>query len=88
MRLNAIVAKSGLVYGPETLKAMTTAYDRAWAEIAHHFEDGGLQAEAYRHRLANAIINVAKEDSTDAELLKNEALLFIALNKDGSPRAA
>lgn len=80
MPLSNLIAKSGTVYGPETLKAMTQAFDEAWAEIEPHFESGGLQAQAYRLRLAKSILAVATENSTDAEILKNEALAAIALD--------
>jgi hypothetical protein len=83
MPLQGLITKKGVVYGPETLKAITTAFDEAWAEVEHDFEAGSPQAEAYRVLLANAILFVAKATSTDARTLKDEALAIVATAKDG-----
>ena len=47
---------------PETLHVAYSAFDGAWAEIAHRF--GGDPEEA-RQRLAHAILAVMQPDSTD-----------------------
>ena len=65
--------------GPETLKAVCRAFDDAWSEIRHHFDDNHLSTEVARLRLANAILSVAEEDSRDADTLKNRGLQAMAL---------
>ena len=67
-------------YGPVTLKVITKAFDDAWSEIASQFNQTGLQSEAARLKLANAVLSVAKEDSRDANELKNAALQIMAAN--------
>ena len=64
-------------YGPVTLAVLYRALDDAWAEIAHKFvvED---HVDA-RLRLAHALLVVAREDSSDPERLKKDALQVMAL---------
>jgi hypothetical protein len=68
----------GTSYGPDTLKALTQAYDEAWAVIAGNFGEGSIQAG--RVRLANALLSVAFQDSRDVEALKRGALEAMALS--------
>ena len=70
---------NGSSYGPVTLKVITKAFDDAWSEIAHQFQQSGLQTESARLQLANAILSIAMEDSRDAAALKNAALEMMAL---------
>jgi hypothetical protein len=63
-------------FEPETLQVLYKAFDDAWAEISHHF-DG--HSEDARTRLAHAILLVAREDSKDADRLKDAALQVMAL---------
>ena len=63
-------------FSPETLHIIFKAFDDAWNEIAHHF-DG--DAEGARMKLAHALLMVAREDSEDADRLKNGALQMMAL---------
>jgi hypothetical protein len=68
----------GAAYGPAALKVICQAFDNAWAEIGHHFDDP-LTAECARLKLANAILVVAREDSRDVEDLKKKGLHALAL---------
>ena len=63
-------------FQPETLQILFRAFDAAWAEIAHHFPDNDDNA---RMRLAHAVLAVARENSTDMEQLKKDALQVMAL---------
>lgn len=63
----------GAAYGPETLKALTQAFDQAWQSIEGNFGNAPDVVEA-RLRLANALLSVASEESRDVETLKNAAL--------------
>lgn len=85
MPLQGLIKERGNVYGPATLKAITTAFDEAWAEVAPNFVAGSPQADAYRTLLANAILFVAKPASTDAQILKHEALAIVAITKKDDP---
>ena len=60
-------------YGPEALKALSQAFEEAWAEIEGNF--GCDQSrEAARVKLATALLSVASDESKDVELLKRAAL--------------
>jgi hypothetical protein len=67
----------GASFGPDTLKAMGQAFDEAWAEIADHL---GTEVESARLRLAEAMLSVAAEGSTDVAVLKTGALQAMALD--------
>jgi hypothetical protein len=77
----------GASFGPATLKVIGQAFDEAWTEIAGNF--GPSQVEDARLRLAEALLSIANEDSTDVAALKNGALQAMALDyKSGiRPRA-
>ena len=64
-------------FGPDTLKALSQAFDEAWAYIEGNF--GCDQArEAARVKLATALLSVANDDSRDLEVLKRAALEAMA----------
>jgi len=67
-------------FGPETLKAMGQAFDEAWAEIAGNFGTSIDEVESARLRLAEAMLSVATEGSTDVIALKSGALQAMALD--------
>ncbi len=66
----------GSVFEPEILHVAYSAFDAAWAEIAHHFDSESADA---RFRLAHAILVVTKPNSVDAERVKKDALEVMAL---------
>jgi hypothetical protein len=70
-------------FEPSTLAVIFKAFDAAWREIAHHFPDDDEHA---RLRLGHAVLAVAREDSTDAEQVKRDALQVMALAYRGGPR--
>ena len=70
----------GASFGPETVKAMGEAFDQAWAEVAGNFGDNPSQIASARLRLADAVISVTTEGSTDVAALKNGALQAMALD--------
>jgi hypothetical protein len=61
-------------FGPEALKAIGEAFDSAWAEIASGVGTDPFAIEAARLKLANAVLNIADENSRDVEALKRAAL--------------
>ena len=76
MKARALI--EGAAYGPDTLKTMTQAFDKAWASIAHHFENE--ETVRARERLAHAVLAVADADARDVDALKCIALKVLALS--------
>ena len=70
----------GATFGPATLKAVGQAFDEAWVQIASHFGNTPLEIESARMRLAEAILSIATEDSTDVAALKAGALQAMAMD--------
>ena len=69
----------GASFGPETLKVVGAAFDRAWEVIAQNFGNDPADIDRARLRLAEAMLSIAHEDSRDVEALKNGALEAMAL---------
>jgi hypothetical protein len=70
----------GAALGPATLKAMGEAFDQAWAQIAGNFGDSPLEIESAGLRLAEAMLSITTEDSTDVAVLKAGALQAMAMD--------
>ena len=68
----------GASCGPDTLRAVCESFDQAWAEIAGNF--GSTQVESARARLAEVMLSIATEGSTDVVALKASALQAMALD--------
>jgi hypothetical protein len=64
----------GASFGPDTLKVVGRAFDEAWAEIAGRVGTLPIDVESARLRLAEAMLSVAMEGSTDVAALKAGAL--------------
>jgi len=76
----------GAALGPATLKAMGLAFDQAWEQISGNFGDSPLEIESGRLSLAEAMLFVATEDSTDVPALKAGALQAMAMDyRSGIP---
>ena len=73
----------GTSYGPETLTAMTKAFDQAWSVVAGNISQHA--SVAARLRLADALLSVASEDSRDVDALKRKALEAMALSYHAVP---
>jgi hypothetical protein len=86
MKAQELIKGVGACYDPETLKVISKAFDDAWSEISPHFAKNGLKAEAVRRTLANAILEVAAEDSRDSDELKNAGLRAMALAYRSDPQ--
>jgi len=76
----------GGAFGPATLKALGEAFDQAWSQIAGNFGDSPTQIENARLRLAEALLSIATEDSTDVAALKAGALQAMAMDYRSGPR--
>ena len=57
---------------------MGEAFDQAWTEIAGNFGESPSEIESARLRLAEAMLSVAIEGSTDIAVLKADALQAMA----------
>ena len=75
--------KVGASYGPEAVKVMGEAFDRAWLAIADNFGNDEHDIQSARGKLAEALLSVAGEQSMDPEALKNRALQEMALQYRG-----
>jgi hypothetical protein len=80
--MNARRLIDGASFGPDALKALgqafDQAFDQAWAEIAGNY--GDTQVENARLRLAEAMLSIATEGSTEVSVLKAGALQAMALD--------
>jgi len=59
---------------------MGQAFDQAWAEIAGHFGDSPTQIEDARLKLAEALLSLATDGSTDVAALRAGALQAMAMD--------
>jgi hypothetical protein len=71
-------ARQSTSFGPEALKGMTQAFDDAWNSIGANFSNNPLAIEATRLKLANIILAIAQNDSSDPQHIKNAALQIMA----------
>ena len=74
LQRHAFEQQTGGACGPATVSAMTEAFEQAWAEIAPYFSQHPAQEEMYRARVAQAVLEATKSDSTRAEDIKMKAL--------------
>jgi hypothetical protein len=77
VKARRLIASS--TFEPETLEVIYKAFDAAWSEISDHFAREAPATENARMRLAHAVLIVAREDSRDADRLKDDALQVMAL---------
>ena len=75
----------GASFGPEALKVIRQAFDRAWAQIEGNFGNDPNDIERARLRLVNALLSVAYEDSHDVPVLARAALEAMALGYRDHP---
>jgi len=61
-------------FGPEALKTVYQAFDEAWTVLAPRYGNDAPAIEAARTRLANILLGLAWEDSSDVGALKDAAL--------------
>lgn len=68
----------GASFGPDTLKVVGQAFDEAWALIAENYGNDASAIESGKLLLADAMLSVANEASTDVAALKVGALAVMA----------
>jgi MoxR-like ATPase len=71
----------GTMFEPQVLKAVQAAYDQAWERISPSFVADEI--DRAREQLADAIMNVAREKSSEIAMMRDAALRVIALNYPG-----
>jgi len=71
----------GTMFDPQVLKVVQAAYDQAWERIGDRF--AAHEIERAREELADAIMNVARENSSDAAMLRDAALRVMSLRYPG-----
>lgn len=69
----------GASYGPDALKVIWRAFDDAWNEIGPGVTSRPLGVEAARLKLANIVLSLAKNNTTDPQILKDEAVRLFRL---------
>jgi hypothetical protein len=74
-------------YGPDRLKQIYEAFDRAWEAVKPLLDDNPLAHEAARLKLANTILSMAKGDLVDhgapATASPSDVSSIPPLNKNG-----
>jgi hypothetical protein len=72
-------------FGPEALKTIQQAFDQAWEAIASRYGTDPTSVEAARLKLADALLSVASENSSNVEELKSTAVQVLELNYHRRP---
>ena len=75
MRARRII--EGAAFGPEVLKLVMQAFDEAWMVVAPRFTAD--EHEHARAELAEAVMNVAREDSAEVERVREAGLRAMRL---------
>jgi|GraSoiStandDraft_4_1057263.scaffolds.fasta_scaffold319481_3 hypothetical protein len=78
MEPRELIEKSS--FGPDALKVVYQAFDDAWSEIVADYTDDAV-AEIARTKLAEMLLSVANDDSTNSRSLKCLALEMMATQK-------
>jgi hypothetical protein len=71
-------------YSPECLTTISRAFGEAWDAIAAQVGDDLGDAESARNRLAQVMLALVDEETSDAAALKEAALLAFALRSVSS----
>ena len=72
---------SGAAFGADVLKVVVKAFNDAWAEIEPSITDRPENIEAARLSLVNIVVSLVKDDTSDPESLKNEAVRIFQLKR-------
>jgi len=73
MRARELLDGSGAGFTAKTMKAVNQAFANAWAQIAPHYSDAKATEEA-RLKLAECVLAVTRDGTTDAEQIERLAL--------------
>ena len=68
----------GASFGPDVLKTIGRAFDLAWTEIEASHSANDFAKTSARIKLAQTVLSVAREDTQDVNLLKEQALKVFA----------
>ena len=70
----------GASFDPHQLKVITSAFDDAWEQIAPTLSTSATAVEVARLKLANIVLNLAKNGTQDSERLTEAALKIMFEN--------
>jgi hypothetical protein len=70
---------AGATYDPNTLKAISQAFDDAWTSVAHNYASL-LTVEAARLKLANIVLSLAADGVRDPAHLCDRACRILAID--------
>jgi hypothetical protein len=76
--MRALSYISGAAYSPEESEIILGAFEAAWAQIEHHFQNCPTSIGPARVRLADEILALAEQYSRQPEELQNLALQAMA----------
>lgn len=68
----------GSAFDPGVLRVVQSAFDQAWLLIGGRFS--AEEAESAREQLAEAVMNGARENSTDVNMLRDASVRMMALH--------
>lgn len=71
----------GTTFDSNVLKAIQTAFDEAWERISDSFLAD--ERDGAREQLADAVMNVARHDSSDIAMMRDAALRAMAMHYPG-----
>lgn len=69
-----------VTYGPDVLKVLFKAFDDAWEVMAPTISARADAIEATRLKLANVILSLARDGTSDPEKIKNAALRIMGFD--------
>jgi len=80
VRARELLDGSGAGFRPDTMKAAHDAFNSAWAQLAPYYTDANT-IEAARLKLAECILAVTRDGTTDVEQIERLALAMFRISK-------
>ncbi len=81
MRARELLDGSGVGYSAPTMTAMKQALDSAWAVLADQYGANAHAIETARLKLAECILDVTRDGTTDAAQIERLALSMFRISK-------
>lgn len=79
MRARELLNGSGAGFTAKTMKAVNQAFANAWTQIAPHYRDAKA-TEGARLKLAECVLAVTRDGTTDAEQIERLALTMFRIS--------
>ena len=70
---------AGAAFGPQKVAQLARVFDAAWDVVKAEYQSR-LAVEAARLKLANIVINLAKEEEQDDQKLKDRAVRILSVD--------